>query len=95
MDASVVRRRRNNESTSAAQNNSKRTTDNSAANTRAEMWRTIVVRYDQRIMSGNTSAYAAMISNNSERRRAKDVEQFDDILRMFINKTTNSRTDSA
>ena len=29
-----------------------------------------------------------MISNISERDRAKDVEQFDDILRTFINETT-------
>ena len=32
------------------------------------------------------SAYAALISNISEKDRAKDVEQFDDILRTFINK---------
>ena len=31
------------------------------------------------------SAYAALISNISEKDRAKDVEQFDDILRTFTN----------
>ena len=36
-------------------------------------------------MSGKNSAYAALISNISEKDRAKDVEQFDDILRTFIN----------
>ena len=35
-------------------------------------------------MSDKTSACAALISNISERDRAKDVEQFDDILRTFI-----------
>ena len=36
-------------------------------------------------MSDKKSAYAALISNISEKDRAKDVEQFDDILRTFIN----------
>ena len=45
----------------------------------------IVRRYDQRNMSDKNSAYAALISNISEKDRAKDVEQFDDILRTFIN----------
>ena len=45
----------------------------------------IVRRYDQRNMSDNNSAYAALISNISEKDRAKDVEQFDDILRRFTN----------
>ena len=36
-------------------------------------------------MSDNNSAYAALISNISEKDRAKDVEQFDDILRTFTN----------
>ena len=36
-------------------------------------------------MSGKNSAYAALISNISEKDRAKDVEQFDDILRTFVN----------
>ena len=36
-------------------------------------------------MSDNNSAYAAPISNISEKDRAKDVEQFDDILRTFTN----------
>ena len=38
-------------------------------------------------MSGNTTANAALISNISERDRAKDVEQFDDILRTSSNET--------
>ena len=37
--------------------------------------------------SDNTSAYAALNSSTSERDRAKYVEQFDDILRTFINET--------
>ena len=45
----------------------------------------IVRRYDQRNMSDKNSAYAGLISNISEKDRAKDVEQFDDILRTFIN----------
>ena len=36
-------------------------------------------------MSHNIYAYAALISNISERDRAKYVEQFDDILTKFIN----------
>ena len=52
-----------------------------------EAWHAIVRRYDQRIMSDKKSAYAALISNISERDRAKDVEQFDDILRTFIKDT--------
>ena len=35
-------------------------------------------------MSDNKSAYAALISNISGRDRAKEVEQFDDILRTLI-----------
>ena len=38
-------------------------------------------------MSDNKSASVALISNISERDRAKDVEQFDDILRTFIHDT--------
>ena len=38
-------------------------------------------------MSDRSSACAALISNVSERDRAKDVQQFDDILRSFINET--------
>ena len=45
----------------------------------------IVRRYDQRNMSDKNSAYAALISNISERDRAKDVEHLDDILRTCIN----------
>ena len=45
----------------------------------------IVRRYDQRNTPDRSSAYAALISNISERDRAKDVEQFDDTLRNFIN----------
>ena len=47
----------------------------------------IVRRYDQRNTSDRSSACAPLISNISERDRAKDVEQFDDILRNFINET--------
>ena len=47
----------------------------------------IVRRYDQRSTSDRSSAYAALISNISERDRAEDVEQFDDILRNFIDET--------
>ena len=50
-----------------------------------EAWHAIVRRYDQRNMSGKNSAYAALISNISEKDRAKDVEQFDDILRTLVN----------
>ena len=52
---------------------------------RSEAWHAIVRRYDQRNMSGKKSAHAALISNISEKDRAKDVEQFDDILRTFTN----------
>ena len=45
-------------------------------------WRAIKRRYDQRNMSDKKSAYAALISNISEKDRAKDVEQFDDISEM-------------
>ena len=54
---------------------------------RFEAWHAIVRRYDQRNLSGKNSAFAALISNISERHRAKDVEQFDDTLRTFINET--------
>ena len=47
----------------------------------------IVRRYDQRNTSDRSSAYAALITNISERDRASDVEQLDDILRKFINET--------
>ena len=47
----------------------------------------IVRRYDQRNMTDKNSAYAALISNISERDRAQDVEQLDDILRTFVNDT--------
>ena len=52
-----------------------------------EAWHLIVWREDQRNTSDRSSAYAALISNISERDRAKDVEQFDDILRNFINES--------
>ena len=42
-------------------------------------------RYNQRNRSDKNSAYAALISNISEKDRAKDVEQFDDIVRTFTN----------
>ena len=50
-----------------------------------EAWHLIVRRFDQRNMSDKNSAYAALISNISERDRAKDVEHLDDILRTCIN----------
>ena len=53
-----------------------------------EAWHLIVRRYDQRNTSDRSSAYAALISNITERGRAKDVEQFDDILRTFTNEMT-------
>ena len=43
------------------------------------------MRYDQRNMTDTKSAYAALISNISDRDRAKDAKQFDDILRTSIN----------
>ena len=49
-----------------------------------EAWHAIVRRYDQRNMSDKNSAYAALISNISERGRAKDLEQFDDIFRTIL-----------
>ena len=52
-----------------------------------EAWHAIVRIYDQRNVSDTNSAHAALISNIPERDRAKDVEQFDDILRTFINDT--------
>ena len=50
-----------------------------------EAWHAIMRDYDQMNMSDKNSAYAALISNISEKDRAKDVEQFDDILRTFTN----------
>ena len=50
-----------------------------------EAWHLIVRRYDQRNTSDRSSAYATLTSNISERDRAKDAEQFDDILTTFIN----------
>ena len=47
-------------------------------------------RYDQRNMSDSNSAHAALTSNISERDRARDVEQFDDIVRTFIDETSKS-----
>ena len=53
-----------------------------------EAWHLIVRRYDQMNTSDKSSAYAALVSNINERDRAKDVEQFDDILRTFKNEMT-------
>ena len=53
-----------------------------------EAWHLIVRRHDQRNTSDRSSAYAALISNITERDRAKDEEQFDDILRTFTNEMT-------
>ena len=52
-----------------------------------EAWHTIVRRDDQRNMCDTNSVYAALISNTSERDRAKDVGQFDDILKTFVKET--------
>ena len=52
-----------------------------------EAWHMIVRRCHQRNTSDRSSAYAALISNISERDRAEEVEQFDDILRNLINET--------
>ena len=52
-----------------------------------EAWHLIVRRFDERNTSDRSLAYAALISNISERNRAKDVEQFDDILGNFIDET--------
>ena len=43
--------------------------------------------YDQRNTSDTNSAHAALITNISERGRAKDVQHFDDIVRPIINDT--------
>ena len=53
-----------------------------------EAWHMIVKRYDQRNTSDRSSAYGALISNITEKDRAKDVEQFVDILRTFTNEMT-------
>ena len=52
-----------------------------------ETWHAIVRRYGHRNMSDKNSAHAVLISNISEKDTAKDVKQFDDILRTFINNT--------
>ena len=53
-----------------------------------EAWHLIARSYDRRNNTSNrSSAYAALISNISERDRAKHVEQIDDILRNFTNET--------
>ena len=54
---------------------------------RFEKWQGIVWFFNQRNMSGKKSAYAALVSNFFERDSANDVEQFDDILRTFVNET--------
>ena len=67
---------------------SNRTTENAqqtTGNKGFEAWHVAMRRYDQRNMPAKASAYAALISNISEKDRAKDVEQFDDILRTFTN----------
>ena len=53
-----------------------------------EAWHLIVRRYDQRNTSYKSSAYAALVSNITEKDRVKDVEQFDDVLRAFKNEMT-------
>ena len=43
-------------------------------------------------MTDNNSVHAALVTNISERDRAKDAEQLDDILRSFINETNKDST---
>ena len=50
-----------------------------------EAWHAIARKYDQRARQDKNSAYAAQITNISEKDRVRDVEQFDDILRTFTN----------
>ena len=76
---------------SRSHNNSKRSTENSSENARSEenskrgrQSRGCTIRGT---CQKQNSAYAALISNISERHRAQDVEQFDDILRTFISET--------
>ena len=59
------------------------------------VWHAIGMRSGERNMSDNNSAHAAWIRNISERDRATDVVQINDILRTFICETTNLRADSA
>ena len=54
-----------------------------------EPWLAMVRRHDLRNMADKNSACAALVSNIFERDRATEVEQFDDILRTFINQTNN------
>ena len=49
-----------------------------------EAWHLIVRRYDQRNTSDKSSAYAALVSNINERDRAKDVEQFEDVVKLTV-----------
>ena len=73
-----------------AEDDNKRTTEDgstSAGSERIWAWHAIVRIYLQRNTSDRSSGHAALISNTSERDRAKHVEQFDDILRNFINET--------
>ena len=53
-----------------------------------EAWLLIVRRYDQRNTSDKSSLFAAPVSNITEKDRAKDVEQFHDVLRAFKNEMT-------
>ena len=53
-----------------------------------EAWHMIVRRYDKRNTSEKSSANASLVSNISEKDRARDVEKFDDILRAFKNEMT-------
>ena len=77
---------------SIAQNNSKRTTENSATDTRADGLRSVARRRSEEHVRQKNPARPPLISNISERDRAKDVEQLDDILRTFINVTNKFDT---
>ena len=49
-----------------------------------DTWHAIAAKCDQKNMSDKKSALTMVISNISERNRAKDVEAFDDILKALI-----------
>ena len=77
---------------SFAQDDSKRPAENSATHKRTEMFRSMArdregIRSEEHVTQ--KSAHAALMGNIFEGDRAKDVEQFDDVLRTFINKMNN------
>ena len=56
-----------------------------------EAWNMIARRYDQRNTSDRSLGCAALISNISERDRAENVKELDDIFRNFTNETNKYR----